>query len=267
MSVIKNIIITLMLMTQALAASALDFTVVNNVSYKGDSERQVLDIYHPTDTSSRLPVVIWFHGGCLTGGFKYLPQELQNGEVVIVAPEYRLIPAVTVNECIDDAAAATAWVMDNIDRYGGDPDNIYLSGHSAGGYLTSMVGLDKKWLAKYDHDPDSLAALVPFSGQVITHFSHRESKGVSPLTPMVDELAPLFYVRPDCPPYIIITGDSELELYGREEENAYMWRMMKLVGHPQVYIYKLDGYNHGDMPAPAFHIMKNHIKDITNKKQ
>ncbi|MDE6403128.1 MAG: alpha/beta hydrolase, partial [Muribaculaceae bacterium] len=73
--------------------------------------------------------------------------------------------------------------------------------------------------------------------------------------------------RPDCPPYVIITGDSELELFGRYEENAYMWRMMKLVGHPEVYIYKLDGYNHGDMAAPAFHILKNHIKDILNKKQ
>ncbi len=267
MSVIKNIITAwAMTAATAIAATAADFTSVSNLSYGNDSERQVLDIYHPVDTTAALPVVIWFHGGALTGGFKFIPDELKTGGLVVVAPEYRLIPRVTVNECIDDAAAATAWVMENIDRYGGDPSLIFVSGHSAGGYLTSMIGLDKKWMAKYHHDPDSLAALVPFSGQVITHFSHRESKGVSPLTPMVDELAPLFHVRPDCPPYIIITGDSEQELFGRYEENAYMWRMMKLVGHPEVYIYKLDGYNHGDMASPAHHILKNHIKDILNKR-
>ncbi len=125
-----------------------------------------------------------------------------------------------------------------------------------------MIGLDKKWLKKYGHDADSLAGLIPFSGQVITHFAQRELKGLSPLTPMVDDKAPLYHVRKDAPPYIIITGDREMELFGRYEENAYMWRMMKLTGHPQVYIYELDGYNHGDMEKPAHHIMLNHIKNI-----
>ncbi len=45
-----------------------------------------------------------------------------------------------------------------------------------------------------------------------------------------------------------------------------MWRMMKLVGHPQTYIYEIDGYNHGDMAAPAFHILRNHISDILRKR-
>lgn len=61
---------------------------------------------------------------------------------------------------------------------------------------------------------------------------------------------------------MIITGDREQELYGRYEENAYMWRMMKLTGHPYVFIYELDGYNHGDMAAPAHHILKKHVKDL-----
>jgi acetyl esterase/lipase len=66
---------------------------------------------------------------------------------------------------VDDAAAAAAWVMKNIERYGGDPNKIYLAGHSAGGYLVSMIGLDKRRLAKYDVDVDKFAALIPFSGR------------------------------------------------------------------------------------------------------
>jgi len=232
-----------------------------------EKARCVLDVYYPADKNkSGSPVVIWFHGGGLTGGDKHLPDELKDRGYIVVPVRYRLIPAVTVAECIDDAAAATAWVFNHIAEYGGDKTKIFVSGHSAGGYLTSMIGLDKTWLSKYSVDADSIAGLIPFSGQVITHFSHRKSQGMSELQPGVDRFAPLYHVRKDCPPYIIITGDREQELYGRYEENAYMWRMMKLVGHPQTYIYEIDGYNHGDMAAPAFHILHNHIRDIIGKR-
>lgn len=250
-----------------LVASADNFIEEMGISYRDGAERCVMDIYHPVDKDAQKPVIIWFHGGGLTGGERFIPEQLKTDDYVVVAPGYRLLPNVGLAECIDDAAAVTAWVMDNIGEYGGDPQKIFVSGHSAGGYLTSMIGLDKKWLGKYGKDPDSLAALIPYSGQVITHFAHREQKGLSPLTPTVDEFAPLFYVRKDAPPYVIITGDREQELYGRYEENAYMWRMMKLTGHPYVYIYELDGYNHGYMAEPAHHILKQHVADILKSRK
>lgn len=85
--------------------------------------------------------------------------------------------------------------------------------------------------------------------------------GVGELTPIVDRNSPLFHVRPGAPPYIIITGDAELELFGRYEENLYMWRMMKLVGNENVRIYKIDGYDHGAMAEPAHHILLNFIEE------
>ena len=183
--------------------------------------RCVLDIHYNPDTAG-LPVVVWFHGGGLTGG--------------------------------DRSAHAS--------EYGGDPSAVFVAGHSAGGYLASMIGLDRSWLRKYGVEADSIAGIIPYSGQVITHFALRRSRGMSELQPSVDEFAPLYHVRKDAPPYIIITGDSEMELFGRYEENAYMWRMMKLVGHPDVRLYKLDGYNHGDMARPAHHILKAQIARI-----
>lgn len=259
---IKQLVLATLMIITHISMVAEDFHIQKNVSYRENEERCVMDIYHPEDTSKALPVIMWFHGGGLTGGDKFIPEQLKTGEYVIVAPEYRLIPNVNLSDCIDDAAATVAWVMDSIAKYGGNPDKLFVSGHSAGGYLTSMIGLDKKWLEKYGKDCNSISGLIPFSGQVITHFAHREQKGLSPLTPTVDEFAPLFYVRKDAPPCVIITGDREQELYGRYEENAYMWRMMKLTGHPYVYIYELDGYNHGDMAEPAHHILKKHVADI-----
>lgn len=82
---------------------------------------------------------------------------------------YRLSPRATHPAYIDDAAAAVAWVMKHIGEYGGDPTRVYVAGHSAGGYLTLMVGLDKAYLARYGEDADRLAGLFPVSGQTNTH--------------------------------------------------------------------------------------------------
>lgn len=246
-------------------SGATNYATQKDVAYSAkqdeySKERLKLDVSFPTDTAG-LPVIVWFHGGGLTGGEKFIPSELVDG-FVVVAPNYRLIPNVGVNECIDDATEAVAWTFENIDRYGGDPSKIFITGHSAGGFLTSMIGLDKSRLEKYGIDADSIKGLIPYSGQVITHFSDRKSMGIDELTPWVDRNAPLFHVRPDAPPYIIITGDAEQELFGRYEENLYMWRMLKLAGHPDTRIYKLDGYDHGAMAVPAHHILKHEIKRL-----
>ena len=109
--------------------------------------------------------------------------------MVLVAVNYRLLPEVEIGECIDDAAAAVAWVFREIGKYGGDKKKIFISGHSAGGYLTAMIGLDKRWLAEYGTDADSIAGLIPFSGQMISHFAYREMKGIGNLQPLIDEYA------------------------------------------------------------------------------
>ncbi|MBP3537776.1 MAG: alpha/beta hydrolase [Muribaculaceae bacterium] len=224
-------------------------------------ERCKLDISAP-DTASNAPVVVWFHGGGLTGGKKHIPARLADAGYIVIAPNYRLMPSVPIDSCIDDAARAVAWAFANAERLGGSPRKIFVAGHSAGGYLTAMIGLDRSWLRKYGVEADSIAALIPYSGQMITHFAHRDSQGIPALQATVDRYAPLYHVRADAPPFIMITGDPEEELYGRYEENAYMWRMMRLTGHPDTEIYRLDGYNHGDMAQPAHHILRKTVRRI-----
>lgn len=249
---------------------AREYVIKENIPYSLSKdeyaeERCRLDVYYSPEFKDK-PVVVWFHGGGLIGGEKFIPEELKNDSLVVVAVNYRLLPKASIDESIDDAAAAVAWTFNNIQDFGGDPEKIFLAGHSAGGYLLSMVGLDKKWLDKFGIDPDSIAGLIPYSGQVLTHYAVREQRGISPLQPYIDEYAPLFHARKDCPPYIIISGDRNEELFGRYEENAYMWRLMKLLDHPYVEIYELDGYNHGDMAVPAHHILKHHIHNILTSK-
>ncbi|MFZ5940973.1 MAG: alpha/beta hydrolase [Bacteroidota bacterium] len=223
-------------------------------------ERCVLDLYYPTNTKD-FPVIVWFHGGGLTGGEKYIPEYFMNRGLAVAAVNYRLSPQVSSPAYIDDAAAAVAWIFKHIPEYGGDPRKVIVSGHSAGGYLTSMIGLDKQWLQRYGASADSIALLAPFSGHTITHFSIREERGIPGTQPVVDKMAPLWHVRPDAPPLLLITGDRELEMLGRYEENAYMWRMMKVCGHSSTYLYEMQGSDHGGMVAPASLLLLTYIRE------
>ena len=189
---------------------------------------------------------------------------LEKGFAVIGAG-YRFSPKVKAPVYIEDAAAAIAWAFQHIGKYGGNTDLIFLSGHSAGGYLTMMVGLDKKYLSKYSIDANKIAGNIPFSGHTITHFTVRKEKGMNDIQPLIDEYAPLFFARPDASPLVLITGDPELELLGRYEENAYMWRMMKLAGHKRTTLYKLEGFNHGSMAEPAYPLLIKEVNAITKE--
>ena len=132
-----------------------------------------------------------------------LPSGLKNQGIAVVAVNYRLHPKVTCPAYLQDAAAAVAWTFRNIEKYGGDADKIFVSGHSAGGYLTSMVGIDKRWLAEYEVDADRIAGLIPLSGHTITHMTVRKEMGIPKTQPLVDSFAPLYHVRPDAPPILL----------------------------------------------------------------
>lgn len=245
------------------------YTLQTDLTYTESSdpyalERGKLDVYYPLGAKDA-PVLVFFHGGGIEAGNKYIDTELHESGLVVVAPNYRLLPKASIDECIDDAAAAVAWTFKHCREFGGDPSKIFITGHSAGGFLVDMIGLEKKWLAKYGVDADSLAAIIPLSGQCVTHYNVRKLQGLNPMQITVDNYAPLTFIRPDAPPIVIISGDRELELYGRYEEQAYFWRMLKLVGHKDVTLYEMQGYDHGSMPHPAYHIIKSHIKRLTQQ--
>lgn len=229
------------------------------------AERCKLDVYYPENRTD-FTTVVWFHGGGITGGNKSIPEKLKEKGIAVVVVNYRLSPKVKCPTYIEDAAAAVAWTFNNIENFGGDPNKIIVSGHSAGGYLTSMVGLDKSYLAKYNIDANDIAMLIPFSGHTITHFTVRKERGIQGTQPIIDKFAPLFHVRADAPPMVLITGDREREMLGRYEENAYLWRMMKVAGHEQTKLYELDSFNHGGMASPALEIILNEIKPLIEKK-
>ncbi|MBA4277443.1 alpha/beta hydrolase [Flavobacterium sp.] len=266
----KKIFFLLLLTASIFVNAQQKYAVEKDIHYYPDAVNKIdkytdsqctLDIYYPKD-SKNFATIVWFHGGGLTGGSKEIPNALLEKGFAVIGVGYRLSPKVKAPVCIEDAAAAIAWAFQNIERYGGRTDLIFLSGHSAGGYLTMMVGLDKKYLAKYDIDANRIAGNIPFSGHTITHFTIRKEMGMNDIQPLIDKYAPLYFVRQDAPPLVLVTGDPEMELLGRYEENAYMWRMMKLAGHKRTTLYKLEGFDHGAMAEPAFPLLIKEVNAI-----
>ena len=274
----KKIFFLILLINNLSAHAQQQYVTEKDVPYYPDSINQkdkyiasqcMLDMYYPKDAKN-FATIIWFHGGGITGGTKEIPKALTEKGYAVIGVEYRLSPKVKAPAYIEDAAAAVAWAFQYIASYGGDPNLIFVSGHSAGGYLGMMITLDKKYLDKYHIDANRIAALIPFSGQAITHFTIRQEKGIKDTQPVIDAYAPLYHVRADAPPMLLITGDREKEMLGRYEENAYLNRMMKLAGHKRTTLYELQGFDHGGMAEPAFPLLLKEVaavsKEIAGRK-
>ena len=213
-----------------------------------------LDLYRPEGVKG-FPTIVFYHGGGLDGRQAMpSPQELTNRGWAVIGAGYRLHPKVQHPVYIEDAAAALAWTFKNIASFGGDPDKIFVTGISAGGYLTAMVGLDKDYLAKHGLDANRIAGLIPVTGQMITHQTVRKEQGVEPskFRPTIDKYAPLYHVRQDAPPILCVTGGWEVDMLMRAEENLYFVSMLKLVGHKAVKHIVIEGADHGQCGAACW---------------
>lgn len=245
------------------------YQLVENISYSKEadsysSERCKLDVYYPANKED-FATIVWFHGGGLEGGEKYIPEELLEKGVAVVSVNYRLSPKATAPAYIEDAASAVAWVLNNIKQYGGDPTKVYVAGHSAGGYLTLMLGLDKSYLEKYGVDADKIKGLMPISGQTVTHNAIRKEMNLRGDIPLVQKYAPLNQIRTDVPPMLLITGERGKEIVSRFEENQYLESELKKKGN-DVTLYELQGFDHGTVVSPACYLMLEWIKDKEKTK-
>ena len=223
-------------------------------------ERCRLDIYYP-ENSDGFATLVWFHGGGLEGGSKSLLGELRGQGFAGVDVNYRLSPKAACPSYIEDAAQAMAWVFNNIDEYGGTPEQIYVGGHSAGGYLTLMLVLAKDYMAAWGADADRIVKAYPVSGQTATHYTIKAERGLSRDIPVIDEFAPSNNVRKEGAPIMLITGDDDLEMLARYEENLHLYSLLRFFGHP-VELYQLEGFNHGNVIGPACYLIRDDIRRL-----
>jgi len=261
----KTILALAMMFCSLVAMQAQEYRTEKNIPYIASNDtseyrksRCNLDIYYPTEVKD-FPTLIWFHGGGLKGGNKELLEPFKGNDFCVVSPNYRLYPQAKCPSYIDDAAAAVAWTIKHIGEYGGDPKKIYISGHSAGGYLTLILAMAKEYLAAYGIDADvDIAGYLPVSGQTMTHFTIREERGMKPGIPYIDEYAPIYHARMNTARICLITGDRALEMEDRWEENAIFYSVNKNQKNTQMELHELGGFGH-NCAMPAAYMIVNKL--------
>ena len=153
---------------------------------KNGHPRHVLDIYTPEKQArNSLPVVFWIHGGGWQTGDKgdvsLKPKALAERGMIFVSTNYRLLPEVTMDELVGDVASSLGWVHRNIARYGGDPRQIIVGGHSAGAQLAALICIDDKYLKKEGVPFEVLKGCIPIDGdtydipKIIQTAEHRQA--------------------------------------------------------------------------------------------
>lgn len=134
----------------------------------GDGPRRMLDVYRPAALPVKAPVVVFVYGGSWREGskddYRFVADALTARGIVVVIPDYRVYPEVSYPDFLDDTAAAVAWTFREIERYGGDPGRIFVTGHSAGAYNAAMVAYDPRWLRPYGFVPTQLRGFVGLAG-------------------------------------------------------------------------------------------------------
>ena len=152
----------------ALTPSASE-TVQTGVAY-GALPRQQLDIYQPKGTAPAggWPVVVFFYGGSWNSGeraeYKFVGEALAARGVLTLVADYRLYPEVRYPDFLMDSAQALAWGLSHAAQWGGNPQRVFVMGHSAGAYNAAMLALDARWLRATGHAPDDLAGWIGLAG-------------------------------------------------------------------------------------------------------
>lgn len=241
--------------------AATGYRLEKGIPYRDGEDRCRVDVYAPVD-GRPTATVVWFHGGGLNSGERHVPEGLQGQGFAVVAAGYRLSPQVRAPVYMEDAAAAVAWTFAHVAEWGGSADRIVVAGASAGAYLASLVVLDRSWLANHGIDANRVCGLISLTGQMVTHFTVRAERGVDALHAQADGWAPISHVRADAPPVFLATGDRELELFGRYEENAFFHRMLRLTGHVRSQLIEFPGVDHGGVEAAAMPLACRFLRDI-----
>ena len=188
--------------------------VARDVAY-GPLQRQKLDIWAPTGKATKpRDVVIFFYGGSWNSGdralYGFAGRALAERGYLVVIPDYRLVPDVRFPGFVEDGAAAVAWVRAHAKAYGGNPERIHLTGHSAGAHIAALLSLDPEWLAKARAPKNSIKSFAGLAGPYdFVPFTSDASKAAFGHLPDPTPTQPITYVRRDAPPMLLVTGSVD----------------------------------------------------------
>ena len=222
-----------------------EYSNCSAVAY-GPTISETLDIFPAAEPSS--PVHIFFHGGYwhtfMSEDFAFVAEgQVRNG-ITAVLVNYALCPSVDIDEIVRQSRSAVAWIYRNAETFGGNPERITVSGHSAGGHLTGML-LSTEWEKDYDLPQNVVKGVLSVSGLFdLTPFPFSWIQPKLQLTPeQVSRNSPVL-LKPLCsPPVIVAVGSDESHEFHRQSQNYTNFLQRHKVPAEYISIPKKNHFN------------------------
>ena len=224
-----------------------------------DPEGHLLDVYQPKKTGGQaLPVVVFIHGGSWASGnknfYSFIGRRLAKQGVVAVVINYRLAPKVQVPAMADDCARAVAWTTRHIAEYGGDPQRIFLLGHSAGGGLAALLATKDELFARQNLPQNPVRGAIlddPAGLDMYDYLQKMQYPGDEQyLVPFGKDpaawrqVSPMYFVTKTSPPFLLFVGG---DTYPSIQNSSAQFRdTLRAVGHAPGYAV-LPGKKHVGM--------------------
>lgn len=176
----------------------------------GEHARQRLDVYQPASSPGAAPVVVFFYGGNWDSGsrqeYRFAGEAFASRGLLTVLPDYRLYPEVRFPDFLFDCAAAVRWAAQNAARFGGDPQRVFLIGHSAGAYNAAMLALDPQYLSGFSGIRGFVGLAGPYD---FLPFKSAVTRRVFGQHETPAETQPIRFVSADDPPALFVTGAAD----------------------------------------------------------
>ncbi len=201
-----------------------EFSLQSGIRF-GPNSRHALDVYVPRQPAGPLPIVVFFYGGSWRQGeradYLFAAEALASRGYIAVVPGYRLYPAVRFPAFVEDGAKAVRWVLDHAAEIGGDPDRVYLMGHSAGAHIAAMLTLDDRYLAAEGIAVNRIRGTIVLAGP----YSFYPSRTAS--------VAPIFAHLTDenvARPIVFVDGNEApmLLLHGGDDDTVFLYNTVDL---------------------------------------
>lgn len=250
---VKNFLKILLFAILMASCSAYKVNKTKDITYMdkgflGNLPQKDLNIFSPKKTKELKPVIVFIHGGSWKSGkkemYSFFGKRLARKGIVAVTIDYPLSPDYIITDMTMASAQSIKWVKENIEEYGGNPEQIYVSGHSAGGHLAALLSVKDEYFKELEIvNPIKGAILIDAAGLDMYTFLKEKNypAGTSYLQTFTNDseiwkqTSPIYYLDRNDPSLMIMMGEKTLPGIISTTE-SFMIEYRKIVPQPNFYL-------------------------------
>ena len=201
---------------------------INDLQY-GPGKEHLLDIHLPDGVCRDF--VVWFHGGSLKFGTRKdirIHEDLTKQGIGIASVEYRMYPDAKFPDFVEDSAMAVRWLVDHLREYT-DYERFYISGQSAGAWMTLMLAFDEHYLNDVGVDRSCIAGFISDSAQITSHFSVLRERDIDYRLERIDDAAPIYFLTENSNVNNLLLISYDEDMPCRPEQNQLFLKSIQRI--------------------------------------